>query len=119
MKRQKKITICIVLMLISFHSFSQLFVVNLTWINTDRSLLRVLTQKIAINSAIIAQQTLINTSLQSILVSKRATRLKEFEHNINDPNLRVALALNLAINTLVIGTPIVTPSSFPFYVTLA
>ena len=68
MKRQKKITICIVLMLISFHSFSQLFVVNLTWINTDRSLLRVLTQKIAINSAIIAQQTQKNLIKNTIFI---------------------------------------------------
>ena len=119
MKRQKKITICIVLMFISFHTFSQFVIVNITWINSDRSLLSVLIQKAAINSAIIAQQAIINTSLQTTLRTKIATRFKEFEHNEDDPNLRLALFLNLTINNLVMGLPIATPAHFPLYTTIA
>ncbi len=119
MKKYKKLTINIVLMFISFHAFSQFAIVNITWINTDKSLLSVLGKKLTVNSIITAEQTLIYTGLQNILKSKIATRIQEYEWNKHDRSLAVPLALNLTINNLLIGAPLATPSSFPFFITAA
>lgn len=119
MKIYKKLTVCIFFMFVSFYAYSQFIVFNITWINTDKPLLGVLTQKLAVNSLILSQQTLIHTGLKDIRDSKIQIREQEYEKNKYDKSLRVPLALNLTINQLLLGAPIVTPSSFPFYITAA
>lgn len=119
MKIYKKLSVCFFLLFVSFHAYSQFVIINTTWINTDKALLGVLSQKLAVNSIILSQQTLIHTGLKDIKNSKIAIRIKEYEKNKYDRSLAVPLATNLAINNLLLGAPIVTPSSFPFYITAA
>lgn len=115
----KKNIISIFLLFISFHTFSQFVVINITWINTDKPLLGVLSQKLAVNAIIISQQTLIHTGLTDIRDSKIQTRIREYERNSYDRSLAVPIALNSTINGILLGTPTITPSSFPFYITVA
>ena len=115
----KKLTTYILFIFISSPVFSQFVIVNITWINTDKPLLGVLSQKLAVNSIISSQQALIHTGLKDIKNSKIRTRIKEYERNRHDKSLAVPLATNLAINNLLLGAAIVTPSSFPFYITAA
>lgn len=118
-KAHKKFIICILLTSCSFHGFSQFVITNITWINTDKPLLGVLSQKLATNAIIFSQQTLIHTGLKDIKASKVDTRTKEYERNRYDRSLALPLGLNLAINNLLLLTPIATPSSFPLYTTVA
>lgn len=119
MKKYKKLPICIVLMFVSFCAHSQFFVINITWINTDKPLLGVLGQKLAVNSFISSQQALIHTGLKDIKNSKVQIRINEYEKNKYDGSLKIPLAKNLLINNLLLGASIITPSSFPFYITTA
>ncbi len=107
------------LIFISFPVFSQFVVVNITWINTDKPLLGVLSQKLAVNAIVLSQQTLIHTGLKKIKESKIEIRKNEYEKNKYDRSLAVPLGANLVINNLLLGAPMVTPSSFPFYITAA
>ncbi|MCX2681922.1 hypothetical protein OOZ15_18365 [Galbibacter sp. EGI 63066] len=113
----KKWSLSIVFLIVSLQGFSQFVVFEITWINTDRTLLQILGQKSAVNSAMLVQQTLIHQGLKDIRRSKQEIRKKEFEINRHDKSLAVPLGLNLTINNLLMGTPIVAPSSFPFYIT--
>lgn len=119
MKKYKKLPICIVLMFVSFYAHSQFVVINITWINTDKPLLGVLGQKLAVNFFIASQQALIHTGLKDIKNSKIQIRINEYEKNKYDGSLKIPLAKNLLINNLLLGASIFTPSSFPFYITAA
>lgn len=119
MKKYKKLPICIVLMFVSFCAHSQLVVLNITWINTDKPLLGVLGQKLTVNSFIASQQALIHTGLKDIKNSKVQIRINEYEKNKYDGSLKIPLAKNLLINNLLLGSSIITPSSLPFYITAA
>jgi hypothetical protein len=119
MKKYKKNFFCTTLIFISFHAFPQFVIVNVTLINTDSGLLSILATKSAVNSAILAQQTLIYTGLKDIRKSKIETRVREYEKNEYDRSLKVPLASNLVINNLLLGAAIATPSSLPFYHTAA
>jgi len=119
MKIHIKLIICVLFMFVTFQSFSQFVIINITWINTDKSLLGVLGQKLAINAAITAEQAIIHKALDDIRYSKIATRIKEYEKNKYDGSLKIPLAFNLTVNTILIGAPILTPSSFSLYATVA
>jgi|SaaInl0LU_22_DNA_1037365.scaffolds.fasta_scaffold09578_3 hypothetical protein len=118
-KSYKKSIIFILLVFSSFHVFSQFVIVNITWINTDKPLLGVLTQKLAVNAVILSQQTLIHTGLKDIQKSKVETRVKEYEKNKYDRSLKAPLALNLVTNNLLLLPLITTKDNFPFYITAA
>lgn len=115
----KKLTTCIFMIFISAPVFSQFVIINITWINTDKSLLGVLSQKLAVNSVILTEQTYIHNGLKDIRDSKIKTRKKEYERNKHDKSLKIPLLQNQVINNLLLGTVLLTPSSFPFYITAA
>ena len=119
MKIDKKLIVCIFFMFVSFHAFSQWIVVNITWINTDKPLLGVLGQKLALNSIIMSQQKLIHTGLKDIRNSKIRSRIKEYERNRYDGSLKFPVATNLMFNNALLLPLKITPSSFPFYITAA
>lgn len=119
MKIDNKLIVFIFFMFVSLHAFSQVVVFNFTWINTDKPLLGVLNQKLSVNSIISSKQTLIHTGLRDIRNSKIQIRKKEYEENKYDGSLKVPLATNLLTNNLLLGAPLVTPTSFPFFITLA
>jgi hypothetical protein len=118
-KSHKKSIIFILLVFSSFHVFSQFVIINITWINTDRPLLGVLTQKLSVNAVILSQQTLIHTGLKDIKTSKVETRVKEYERNTYDRSLAIPLGLNLATNSLLLLPLTISSSTFPFYITAA
>jgi hypothetical protein len=118
-KSYKKSIIFILLVFSSFHVFSQFVIVNIIWINTDKPLLGVLTQKLSVNAIILSQQTLIHTGLKDIKTSKVETRIKEYERNTYDRSLAIPLGLNLATNSLLLLPLTVSTSIFPFYITAA
>jgi hypothetical protein len=118
-KSYKKSIIFILLVFSSFHVFSQFVIVNIIWINTDKPLLGVLTQKLSVNAVILSQQTLIHTGLKDIKTSKVETRIKEYEKNKYDRSLAIPLGLNLATNSLLLLPLTISSSTFPFYITAA
>ncbi|MFB3390092.1 hypothetical protein [Flavobacterium sp. LAR06] len=119
MKLNKKVFFCLAFMLTSLHAFPQFIVINITVINTDKGLLRILTEKSAVNSAILANQTLIYTGLKDIKDSKIETRIREYERNKHDRSLQVPIASNLLLNNLLMGAAITTRPLLPFYNTAA
>ena len=115
----KKSSITYLFILAVFWSYSQFVVVNITLINTDNGVLTVLSEKLVYNSLIMAEQVIIHKGFESIRDNKGEIRSFEYEKNSYDRSLAASLALNEVINSLIIGVPLVTPSSFPFYHTLA
>ena len=118
-KNNMRLLICTVVMFVTFQSFSQFVIINITWINTDRALLGVLGQKLAVNTARLAAQTIIDQSFKAISTSKRNIRMYEYEENKYDGNLKPAVALNTLINGILLGIPLATGTLFSFYATPA
>ena len=115
----QKSLIAYLFILVASWSYSQVVVVNITLINTDSGVLAVLSEKLSYNSLIMAEQAIIHSSFESIKNNKREIRAFEYEKNDHDKSLGLSLALNEGINSLIIGTPLVFPSNYPFYHTLA
>ena len=110
-----RLLIFAIVMLVTFQSFSQ-WKITIIWDNTDRPLLSVLKQKLAINFTIAAAQVKIHNSLEEIEKSKRDTRRKEYEARPNyDGDLRLAVASNTVINNILLGLPTLPVKKFSFY----
>jgi hypothetical protein len=111
-----RLLIFTIVMLVTFQSFSQFVTFTIIWDNTDRPLLSVLKQKLAINFAIATAQQSIHNSLVDIEKSKRDTRRKEYEALPNyDGDLRFAVASNTVINNILLGIPLLPVTKFSFY----
>lgn len=119
MEKKVRIILSTALLLLSYDAVAQFVIINATIINTDSGLLKILTEKLAVNTAILVEQKLIYDGLTDIKNSKIEIRSREFEKNKYDNSLKVPLATNLAINNLLIGTVIATPTKMPFYHTAA
>jgi hypothetical protein len=110
-----RLLIFAIVMLVTFQSFSQA-TFTIYWDNTDRPLLSVLKQKLAINLGIAASQVSIHNSLKAIETSKIETRRREYEARPNyDGDLKFAGASNIAINNILLGIPLLPVTKFSYY----
>jgi len=109
-----RLLICAILLFVTFQSFSQL-VVTVTWINSDRPLLRVLQQKLGYNILISGGQTAIHEALKDIKNSKIRIRLKDYEGPKPKDNLTIPVVLNATINAVLLGSPTLLKDTFSFY----
>jgi hypothetical protein len=109
-----RLLICAILLFVTFQSFSQL-VVTVTWINSDRPLLRVLGQKFTYNGIILGGQIIIHEALKDIKNSKKRIRQKEYESNKLNKDLKIAVGLHNTTNTVLLGAPKFVNTKFSFY----
>lgn len=112
MRRFRKMIFSGIFLFFSFNAFAQILIINTTYFNTDKGLLKILAKKEAHNIAILTGQTTIYEGLKDIKDSKVETRIKEFEKNKYDRSLKVPLALNLTINNLLLGGTVIVPAAF-------
>jgi hypothetical protein len=90
-------------------------VVTVTWINSDKPLLRVLGQKQLYNLSIFVGQMAIHDALKDIKNSKKSIRLKDYEGPKLKNDLTTPVALNTTINTVLLGAPKFVNTKFSFY----
>jgi hypothetical protein len=109
-----RLLICAILLFVTFQSFSQL-VVTVTWINSDKPLLRVLQQKFTYNGIILGGQIIIHEALKDIKNSKKRIRQKEYESNKLNKDLKIAVGLHNTTNTVLLGAPKFVNTKFSFY----
>jgi len=109
-----RLLICAILLFVTFQSFSQLFV-TVTWINSDKPLLRVLGQKLAYNGLILGGQIIIHEALKDIKNSKKRIRQKDYEGPKLKNNLTIPVLLNTTINAVLLGSPTLSKDTFSFY----
>jgi hypothetical protein len=109
-----RLLICAILLFVTFQSFSQV-VVTVTYINSDKPLLRVLNQKLAYNGIIFGGQMAIHEALKAIKNSKKRIRLKDYEGPKPKNDLKTPVRLNTIINGILLGVPTLVNTKFSFY----
>jgi hypothetical protein len=109
-----RLLICAILLFVTFQSFSQV-VVTVTWINSDKPLLRVLQQKFFYNGIIFGGQMAIHEALKDIKNSKKRIRQKDYEGPKLKNNLTIPVVLNTTINAVLLGSPTLSKDTFSFY----